>query len=136
MGCELYANIVYVELSMVLKKQREVLKKLIEKRQEELSAVYPGLTCFKDGIRQIPIESIPGVREAGYRSTLDDYKLYEDNSTDSTEHLYTHLRGILNQIKVLSTYRSTLFSTVSLFSVRKKSFILIIDYLVGLRLGY
>jgi histone acetyltransferase len=102
MGCELYPNIVYVELSNVLKKQREVLKKLIEKRREELTSVYPGLTCFKDGIRQIPIECIPGVREAGYRSTSDDYKLTEDNAADS-EHLYTHLRGILNQIKVDSS---------------------------------
>lgn len=106
MGCELYPNIVYVELSMVLKKQREVLKKLIEKRQEELTAVYPGLTCFKDGIRQIPIESIPGVREAGYRSSTDDYKSLADDNTDS-EHLYTHLRGILNQLKVPSNLETT-----------------------------
>lgn len=99
MGCELYPNIVYVELSMVLKKQREVLKKLIEKRKDELTVVYPGLTCFKDGIRQIPIESIPGVREAGYRTSSDDYRINAEDNTDS-EHLYTHLRGILNQLKV------------------------------------
>jgi histone acetyltransferase len=98
MGCELNPKLQYVEFSLVLKKQRELLKKLIQRRQEELARVYPGLTCFKDGIRQIPIESIPGVREAGYRSTLEDYKFFEDNM--DSEHLYTHLRGILNQIKV------------------------------------
>ena len=99
MGCELNPKILYVEFSLVLKKQKEVLKKLIEKRQEELTKTYPGLTCFRDGIRQIPIESIPGIREAGYRSTPDDYKFFQDNNMDP-EHLYTHLRGILNQLKV------------------------------------
>lgn len=100
MGCELNPKIFYIEFSSVLKKQKDVIKKLIEKRQEELSKPYPGLTCFRDGIRQIPIESIPGVREAGYRSSNEDYKFFENNM--DSEHLYTHLRGILNQIKVFS----------------------------------
>jgi hypothetical protein len=98
MGCKLNSRIQYVEFSLILKKQKEVLKKLVEKRQEDLTKVYTGLTCFRDGIRQIPIESIPGVREAGYRSTSEDYKFFEENP--DAENLYTQLRGILNQIKV------------------------------------
>jgi histone acetyltransferase len=98
MACELNPRIQYVEFSLVLRNQREVIKKLIEKRQQDLNKCYPGLTCFRDGIKQIPIESIPGVREAGYRSCNEDYKFFEEN-VDS-EHLYTQLRGILNQIKV------------------------------------
>ena len=98
MGCKLNSRIQYVEFSLILKKQKEVLKKLVEKRQEDLTKVYAGLTCFRDGIRQIPIESIPGVREAGYRSTSEDYKFFEENP--DAENLYTQLRGILNQIKV------------------------------------
>lgn len=101
MGCKLNPRIQYVDFSLVLKKQKEVVKKLIEKRQEDLGRTYPGLTCFRDGIRQIPIESIPGVREAGYRSSNDDYKFFEQNH--DTEHLYTILRGILNQIKTHSS---------------------------------
>lgn len=97
MGCELNPNIIYTELSSILKKQKEVLKKIVERRQDELGKCYPGLTCFRDGIRQIPIESIPGVREAGYRCTSEDYKFVEDNM--DPESLYTHLRGILNQLK-------------------------------------
>jgi histone acetyltransferase len=100
MGCELNPKIQYAEFSLILKKQKEVLKKLIEKKQTEMGKVYTGLTCFRDGIRQIPIESIPGVREAGYRSTLEDYKSFEEETYD-TEQLYTQLRGILNQIKVV-----------------------------------
>ncbi len=99
MGCKLNPRIQYVDFSLVLKKQKEVIKKLIEKRQEDMFKPYHGLTCFRDGIRQIPIESIPGVREAGYRSTNDDYKFFEESQ--DTEQLYTVLRGILNQIKVI-----------------------------------
>ena len=97
MGCELNPRIQYVEFSLILKKQKEVLKKLIEHRTQELSKCYTGLTCFRDGIKQIPIESVPGVREAGYRSSNQDYKFFEDNM--DSENLYTQLRGILNQIK-------------------------------------
>jgi histone acetyltransferase len=80
MGCELNPRIHYIEFSHTLKKQKEVrlkfqkkiktvlnrlifkiLKKLIQRKQIELNKAYPGLTCFKDGIKQIPIESIPGV---------------------------------------------------------------------------
>ncbi len=45
------------------------MKKLIELRREKLQAVYTGLSCFKDGVNQIPIESIPGVVEAGFKPT-------------------------------------------------------------------
>lgn len=37
------------------------MKKLIQHRQDEIKKVYPGLICFKEGVRQIPVESIPGV---------------------------------------------------------------------------
>ena len=39
------------------------MKKLVQKRQEEIKQIYPGLTCFQEGVRQIPVESIPGVGE-------------------------------------------------------------------------
>lgn len=49
----------------------QVLQKLIERRREEIRKTRPGLTCFKDGVRQIPIESIPGVLEAGWKPDDD-----------------------------------------------------------------
>lgn len=29
--------------------------------------MHPGLSCFKEGVRCIPVESIPGLREVGWR---------------------------------------------------------------------
>lgn len=46
----------------------QIIKKLIERKQAQIRKVYPGLSCFKDGVRQIPIESIPGI--SMYRSSL------------------------------------------------------------------
>ncbi|MGH0189986.1 UNVERIFIED_CONTAM: hypothetical protein FKN15_040990 [Acipenser sinensis] len=61
MECELNPRIPYTELSHIIKKQREIIKKLIERKQTQIRKVYPGLTCFKEGVRQIPVESIPGI---------------------------------------------------------------------------
>ena len=35
----------------------------MEKKQAEIRKVYPGLKCFQEGVRQIPVESIPGISE-------------------------------------------------------------------------
>ncbi|XP_071812031.1 histone acetyltransferase KAT2A-like isoform X2 [Apostichopus japonicus] len=67
MGCQLNPKIIYTEFSHIIHKQKEIVKKLIERKQEQQRTVYPGLTCFKDGVRQIPIESIPGLIDAGWR---------------------------------------------------------------------
>lgn len=40
----------------------QIIKKLIERKQAQIRKVYPGLSCFKEGVRQIAIESIPGIR--------------------------------------------------------------------------
>uniref|UniRef100_A0A8C5T8Z1 Histone acetyltransferase n=1 Tax=Malurus cyaneus samueli TaxID=2593467 RepID=A0A8C5T8Z1_9PASS len=68
MGCELNPRIPYTEFSVIIKKQKEIIKKLIERKQAQIRKVYPGLSCFKDGVRQIPIESIPGI--SMYQSLL------------------------------------------------------------------
>ncbi|XP_010633857.1 histone acetyltransferase KAT2A [Fukomys damarensis] len=63
MECELNPRIPYTELSHIIKKQKEIIKKLIERKQAQIRKVYPGLSCFKEGVRQIPVESVPGIRE-------------------------------------------------------------------------
>ena len=46
MGCELNPKIVYTEFSAVVRRQKEILKKLIERKQAQIRKVHPGLTCF------------------------------------------------------------------------------------------
>ncbi|XP_037075583.1 histone acetyltransferase KAT2B-like isoform X1 [Pollicipes pollicipes] len=68
MGCELSPRIIYRQFSSVIRKQKEIIKRLIENRQASIRKVHPGLTCFKEGVQGIPIECIPGIREAGWKS--------------------------------------------------------------------
>uniref|UniRef100_A0A8C8B2S5 histone acetyltransferase n=1 Tax=Otus sunia TaxID=257818 RepID=A0A8C8B2S5_9STRI len=95
MGCELNPRIPYTEFSVIIKKQKEIIKKLIERKQAQIRKVYPGLSCFKDGVRQIPIESIPGIRETGWKPSGKE-------------------RGFLNELQ----YRVSILDTL-LFSLPK-----------------
>jgi len=98
MGCELNPRIVYIEFTAVVRKQKEILKKLVERKQEQIRQVHPGLTCFKDGIREIPIESIPGILETGWEPPAQDKSRSTRNSDEKAdlEHLHNVMKTILN----------------------------------------
>ncbi|XP_038249412.1 histone acetyltransferase KAT2B isoform X2 [Dermochelys coriacea] len=95
MGCELNPRIPYTEFSVIIKKQKEIIKKLIERKQAQIRKVYPGLSCFKDGVRQIPIESIPGIRETGWKPSGKD----RGKEPKDPDQLYSTLKTILQQVK-------------------------------------
>uniref|UniRef100_A0A4W5JT53 K(lysine) acetyltransferase 2B n=1 Tax=Hucho hucho TaxID=62062 RepID=A0A4W5JT53_9TELE len=94
MGCELNPSIPYTEFSVIIKKQKEIIKKLIERKQAQIRKVYPGLSCFKEGVRQIPIESIPGIRNEVITSCCDPRKEQKD-----PDQLYSTLKTILQHVK-------------------------------------
>lgn len=93
MGCELNPSIPYTEFSVIIKKQKEIIKKLIERKQAQIRKVYPGLSCFKEGVRQIPIESIPGIRETGWKP------MGKGKEVKDPDQLYSTLKTILQQVK-------------------------------------
>uniref|UniRef100_A0A8C0HCW6 histone acetyltransferase n=1 Tax=Chelonoidis abingdonii TaxID=106734 RepID=A0A8C0HCW6_CHEAB len=95
MECELNPRIPYTELSHIIKKQKEIIKKLIERKQAQIRKVYPGLTCFKEGVRQIPVESIPGIRDAGWRPLGKE----KGKELKDPDQLYNTLKNLLAQIK-------------------------------------
>ncbi|XP_063308365.1 histone acetyltransferase KAT2B isoform X1 [Pelobates fuscus] len=95
MGCELNPRIPYTEFSVIIKKQKEIIKKMIERKQAQIRKVYPGLSCFKEGVRQIPIESIPGIRETGWKPSIKE----RSKEPKDPEQLYNTLKNILQQVK-------------------------------------
>ena len=99
MGCELNPKIVYTEFSAVVRRQKDILKKLIERKQAQIRKVHPGLTCFKDGVREIPIESIPGIIEAGWVTPADRGRPSTRTDTNDPDVLYNALKTILNATK-------------------------------------
>uniref|UniRef100_A0A8C5C0E9 histone acetyltransferase n=1 Tax=Gadus morhua TaxID=8049 RepID=A0A8C5C0E9_GADMO len=95
MGCELNPSIPYTEFSVIIKKQKEIIKKLMERKQVQIRKVYPGLSCFKEGVRQIPIESIPGIRETGWKPMGKG----QGKELKDPDQLYSTLKTILQHVK-------------------------------------
>nr|KAG5695104.1 hypothetical protein BaRGS_015080 [Batillaria attramentaria] len=93
MGCELNPHIKYTEFSHIIRKQKEIVKHVIERKQQQEDKVYAGLTCFQDGVRQIPMESIPGLLEAGYKPEKT-----KEPQVDP-DVLYNSMRTVLQQVK-------------------------------------
>ncbi|XP_055836456.1 histone acetyltransferase KAT2A-like [Episyrphus balteatus] len=83
MHCELHPSIVYTQFISVIQKQREILKELIAQRHNEVQKARPGLTCFHEGVRSIPVESIPGLREIGWKPQMRTQR----SSRPSEEHI-------------------------------------------------
>ncbi|KAH0550003.1 histone acetyltransferase KAT2A [Cotesia glomerata] len=113
MHCELNAKIVYTEFTAVIRKQKEIVKKLIQQRQQEIQKVHPGLSCFKEGVRGIPVESIPGIRETGWKNYAQTRTRGVAKGSqgpepmeaclDITDSLYNALKSVLNSVKNHST---------------------------------
>ncbi|XP_063242704.1 histone acetyltransferase KAT2A isoform X2 [Bacillus rossius redtenbacheri] len=100
MHCELNPRIVYTEFTTVVRRQKEIIKKLIEMRQQEVQKVHPGLTCFREGMKVIPVESIPGILETGWRPVARNTrvtKVTEDCGDPDT--LANIFRTVLNMMK-------------------------------------
>ncbi|XP_011501754.1 PREDICTED: histone acetyltransferase KAT2A [Ceratosolen solmsi marchali] len=109
MHCELNAKIVYTEFTTVVRKQKEIVKQLIYQRQQEIQKVHPGLTCFKEGVRGIPVESIPGIRETGWKNYAQTRTRGVAKGSqgpepmeaclDITDSLYNALKSVLTSVK-------------------------------------
>lgn len=53
-----------------------------------MQKVYPGLKCFKEGVRQIPIENIPGVLDRGWKPDPDKRSVDDKNFAKSLQLLF------------------------------------------------
>lgn len=100
MHCELHPSLVYTQFSSVIRKQKEIVKELIAQKQSEVQKIHPGLTCFKEGVRSIPVESIPGLREVGWRPLARAQRTSRplEESADP-DKLANALSGILTSVR-------------------------------------
>ncbi|KFM74930.1 Histone acetyltransferase KAT2B, partial [Stegodyphus mimosarum] len=94
MECRLNPKVQYTKLSEVIRVQKEIVRRLIERNQGSVQKVYPGLTCFDEGVGGILVKSIPGVSEA---NSMPDKKLKRESN--DPELLFQKLKLILTQIK-------------------------------------
>lgn len=99
MHCELNPKIVYTEFTTMVRRQKEIIKQLIYQQQKTVSKVHPGVTFFKEGVESIPIESIPGIEETGWRpaarATRGVQQLEESQDVDTLQGM---LKTVLNAV--------------------------------------
>jgi len=96
MHCMLNEKIPYREFSLVIKRQKEIVRQLIKEKQEEIKRVHPGLTCFKEGVREIPISTIPGIEMTGWKEIQREIKDFELEPDAHQEALYNVLIAVKN----------------------------------------
>ncbi|XP_054270725.1 histone acetyltransferase KAT2A [Macrosteles quadrilineatus] len=100
MHCHLNPRIVYTEFISVVRKQKEIIKRLLDQRKQEAHKVHPGLSCFREGLKVIPIESIPGIRETGWKPSARNTRVskFSEESADP-DTLMKSFKIVLNSIK-------------------------------------
>lgn len=95
MGCELCPRINYTDFSRVIRKQKEIVKKLAARKNVETEKTFSGIGLFKEGVKlPLPLESIPGLVESGWKPV----KKEKENSLEP-DQLYNILRTIVQQVK-------------------------------------
>lgn len=105
MHCELHPSVVYTQFSTVIRKQKEIIKELISQRQLDIQKIHPGLTCFKEGVRGIPVESIPGLREVGWRPQARAQRAARpDESVDPDKLGHTLMQVLVNMKQNVSAW--------------------------------
>ncbi|KAL1501403.1 hypothetical protein ABEB36_006727 [Hypothenemus hampei] len=99
MHCELNPKIIYTQATNVLQRQKKFVKQLIYQQQKSVSKVHPGITFFKDGVKSIPVESIPGLEETGYKPATRVTRGQQLEESQDIDTLTNMLKSVLNAVK-------------------------------------
>ncbi|XP_044750210.1 histone acetyltransferase KAT2A isoform X2 [Coccinella septempunctata] len=100
MHCELNPKIIYTEFTATVRKQKKIVKQLIYQQQRTVSKVHRGLTFFKEGVTTLPIESIPGIEETGWRPAARATRLVQQlEESQDIDVLAGMLKIVLNSVK-------------------------------------
>ncbi|XP_045472544.1 histone acetyltransferase KAT2A [Harmonia axyridis] len=100
MHCELNPKIIYTEFTATVRKQKKIVKQLIYQQQRTVSKVHRGLTFFKEGVTTLPIESIPGIEETGWRPAARATRLvHQLEESQDIDVLAGMLKVVLHSVK-------------------------------------
>ncbi|XP_030766635.1 histone acetyltransferase KAT2A [Sitophilus oryzae] len=99
MHCELNPKIIYTQATSVIRRQKKFITQLIYQQQKTVSKIHPGITFFKDGVKNIPIESIPGLEETGYKPATRTTRGQHLEESQDIDTLTSMLKTVLNTVK-------------------------------------
>ncbi|CAH0558007.1 unnamed protein product [Brassicogethes aeneus] len=98
MHCEMNPKIVYTEFTSIVRRQKKFVKQLIYQQQHNVSKIHPGLTFFKEGVRSIPVESIPGLQETGWKQATRATRGQQLEESQDIDNLAKLLKTVLNAV--------------------------------------
>mmetsp|Transcript_43760 Transcript_43760/g.106998 ORF Transcript_43760/g.106998 Transcript_43760/m.106998 type:complete len:386 (+) Transcript_43760:108-1265(+) len=100
MECYINPNIPYLEIPAMVRKQRKVVEDKISSMTKH-HQVYPGLQCFKQGVKSIELDAIPGVKAVGftYASHLQGAGVLTERESNPTILAQTLSEILANTIK-------------------------------------
>jgi len=83
--------------------KKNMTKGQLEFFVDQVQKVHPGLTCFRDGVRGIPVESIPGILETGWKPAARSTRGVQHTPEEShdPDSLQQVLRQVLNTVSIL-----------------------------------
>ncbi|XP_074598570.1 histone acetyltransferase KAT2B-like [Brevipalpus obovatus] len=102
MGCQLDPSIIYTLFSSVVRKQKEIVRKLIDKKQQEMQRQNPNLVFRDNHTGSIEINTSNNTnssRENGKNKNRDESGNFSSNSHNNHDKLFNSFKTILNQIK-------------------------------------
>lgn len=82
------------------KKTKKFITQLIYQQQNVFSKVYPGLTCFQEGLGSIPVDNIPGLKDTDYKPSnrvTRGQQLEESQNFDTLTKLLTIVLDAVNE---------------------------------------
>ncbi|XP_028147187.1 histone acetyltransferase KAT2A isoform X2 [Diabrotica virgifera virgifera] len=100
MHCELNPKIVYTEFTSMVQKQKKFVQQLIYQQQKTVSKIYSGVTFFKEGVRSIPIESIPGIEETGWKPAARTTRGQLLEESQDADILLGLLKSVLTAVRI------------------------------------
>lgn len=116
MHCELNPKIIYTEFTATVRKQKKIVKQLIYQQQRTVSKVHRGLTFFKEGVTTLPIESIPGIEETGWRPAARATRLVQQlEESQDIDVLAGMLKVVLNSVSFELFFNRCLIFILYLF---------------------
>lgn len=102
MGCQLNRQVPYAEFSLVTKRQKEILKRIIRRKQAEITEkVYSGLK-FDEETERISIDDIPGLCDTPWWRTTSgnsSSQRFASQSSMDKDKLFGLLKVVLNSVK-------------------------------------
>lgn len=98
MECAINPRVDYLDIPGMIKRQRAAVYERIQAVSKS-HRVFSGLTCFREGLKQIPVESIAGISETGWKPVRSARGVQVDPSPSPLTALTAKLNAVMKALR-------------------------------------